>query len=136
MSYSLEEIEGIGAAYAAKLEPCGIKTTSTLLRRCANPGGRKRIAAESGISEELLLKWANLADLMRVRGVGRQYAELLFDAGVDSVKELVRARRPSHLAAKMAEVNAVRKLIRRIPIPSMIEEWIEEAAKLAPAITY
>ncbi|HEV7667780.1 MAG TPA: DUF4332 domain-containing protein [Thermoanaerobaculia bacterium] len=135
MSYPLEEIEGIGPAYAAKLEPCGIKTTSALLKRCGNPKGRARIAAESGVSEDLLLKWANLADLMRVRGIGRQYAELLEGAGVDTVKEL-RTRKPSHLAVKMAEVNAVKKLTRRIPIPSMIEEWIEEAAKLAPAITY
>ena len=135
MSYPLEEIEGIGPAYAAKLGNIGIKTTSTLLKRCANPKGRQRIATESGVSEELLLKWANLADLMRVRGVGRQYAELLEGAGVDTIKEL-RTRKPSHLAAKMAEVNAVRKLTRRIPVPSMIEEWIELAAKLAPVITY
>ncbi|HXU33540.1 MAG TPA: DUF4332 domain-containing protein [Thermoanaerobaculia bacterium] len=135
MSYPLEEIEGIGAAYAAKLGACGIQTTSALLKRCADPKGRKRIAAESGVSEELLLKWANLADLMRVRGIGRQYAELLEGAGVDTIKEL-RTRKPSHLAVKMAEVNKVRKLTRRIPIPSMIEEWIELAAKLAPVITY
>ncbi len=135
MSYPLEEIEGIGAAYAAKLGDCGIKTTSALLKRCADPKGRQRIAAESGIAEELLLKWAHLADLMRVRGIGRQYAELLEGAGVDTLKEL-RARKPSHLAAKMAEVNEVRKLTRRIPVPVMIEEWMELAAKLKPVITY
>ncbi len=135
MSYPLEEIEGIGPVYAAKLGTVGVKTTTALLKRCADPKGRKRIAAESGVSEEQLLKWANLADLMRVRGVGRQYAELLEGAGVDTIKEL-RTRKPSHLAVKMAEVNAVRKLTRRIPIPSMIEEWIELAAKLAPVITY
>ncbi len=135
MSYPIEEIEGIGPAYAAKLAPCGVKTTAALLKRCADPKGRRRIAAESGVSEELLLKWTNLADLMRVRGIGRQYAELLEGAGVDTIKEL-RHRRPGNLAAKMAEVNAVKKLTRRIPVPSMIEEWIELAAKLAPVITY
>ncbi|HXU45734.1 MAG TPA: DUF4332 domain-containing protein [Thermoanaerobaculia bacterium] len=135
MSYPLLDIEGIGPAYAAKLEPCGIKTTKALLETCADPEGRRRVSEESGISEHLLLKWTNLADLMRIRGVGRQYAELLEAAGVDTIKEL-RRRRPEHLTAKMAEANVVRKLTRRIPVPSMIEEWIEEAAKLPPAITY
>ncbi len=135
MSYPIEEIEGIGPAYAAKLEPCGIKTTAALLKRCADPKGRQQIAAQSGIPEPLLLKWANLADLMRVRGIGRQYAELLEGAGVDTIKEL-RHRKPRNLAVLMAEVNEVKKVTRRIPIPSMIEEWIETAAKLAPAITY
>lgn len=135
MSYPLEEVEGIGAAYSGALCACGIKTTSALLKRCADPKGRQRIAAESGISEELLLKWALLIDLMRVRGIGRQYAELLLGAGVDSVKEL-RMRKPTQLAAKMAEVNAVKNVTRRIPVPVMIEEWIELAAKLKPVITY
>lgn len=135
MSYSLEEIEGIGTAYSGKLGACGIKTTSALLKRCADPKGRRRIADESGISEELLLQWVHFVDLMRVRGIGRQYAELLLGAGVDTIKEL-RARKPGQLAAKMAEVNAVKNLTHRIPVPVMVEEWIELAAKLKPVITY
>ncbi len=135
MSYSLEEIEGIDADQSAKLSACGIKTTSALLKRCADPKGRRKISDESGISEERLLAWAHFVELMGVRGIGRQYAELLLGAGVHSIKEL-RARKPAQLAAKMAEVNAVKNLTRRIPVPVMIEEWIELAAKLKPVITY
>ena len=134
MSYAVHEVEEIGPGFAAELERCGIKTISGLLKRCSDPVGRKRVAAQSGIPEAQLLRWANIADLMRVRGIGRQYAELLLGAGVDSIREL-RARRPTQLARKLAEINAVRNLTRRVPIPSMVEEWMEIAAKLPPMIT-
>jgi predicted flap endonuclease-1-like 5' DNA nuclease len=135
MSYPIQEIEGIGPAYAAKLVPCGIKSTAALLKHCGDPKGRKKISEASGISEALILKWVNLADLMRIRGIGRQYAELLEASGVDTVKEL-KHRRPDNLAAKMVEVNGIKKLARRTPVPSMIEDWIEQASKLAPVVKY
>jgi hypothetical protein len=44
-----------------------------------------KLAEESGIDEKRILTWVNLADLMRLNGVGKQFAELLEAAGVDSV---------------------------------------------------
>ncbi|GAB4225478.1 MAG: hypothetical protein Kow0032_01380 [Methyloligellaceae bacterium] len=95
MSYPIEDIEGIGKRYAAKLRKLGIKRTHHLLDRAASKKGRKELAAESGLDEKLILKWANMADLMRIRGVGEEYSELLEAAGVDTVKEL-RNRKPAH----------------------------------------
>lgn len=135
MSYPIAEIEGIGPVYAGKLEAAGIKTTGALLKRAASPKGRKELSSESGLEESQILKWANMADLMRVKGVGEEYSELLEAAGVDTVKEL-RNRRADNLHAKMVEVNAAKKLVRVLPGLSNVERWVVHAKELDPVMTY
>ena len=135
MSYPIADIEGIGPVYAGKLEAAGIKTTGALLKRAASPKGRKDLSSESGLEESQILKWANMADLMRVKGVGEEYSELLEAAGVDTVKEL-RNRRADNLHAKMVEVNAEKKLVRVLPGLSNVERWVAYAKELDPVMTY
>jgi predicted flap endonuclease-1-like 5' DNA nuclease len=135
MADRIDEIEGIGDKYAATLGEHGIKNTEDLLVAAGSKTGREKLAAASGISETLILKWVNHADLMRIKGVGGEYAELLEAAGVDSVKEL-KHRRPDNLAAKVAEVNDAKSLTRRVPAESEITRWIEEAATLEPRVTH
>lgn len=134
-NYSIARIEGIGPAYTEKLAVAGIKTTGTLLQRAKDPKGRKAVAAETGLQEKQILKWANMADLMRVRGVGEEYSELLEAAGVDTVKEL-RNRKAANLAEKMAEVNASKKLVRLVPSEKRVETWVTHAKSLTPMMTY
>ncbi len=135
MGYKIEEIEGIGPAYAAKLEKAGITTTDKLLELCCDAKGRKAAAEQCDLSTGQLLKWANMADLMRISGVGSEFSELLEAAGVDTVKEL-RNRNAANLAAKMAEVNAEKKLTRAVPSESQVEKWVEQAKGLDPLITH
>jgi predicted flap endonuclease-1-like 5' DNA nuclease len=134
-SYRIEEIEGIGPAYAAKLAPAGVKTTRDLLKRCADRKGRKHLAEATAISEKRLLEWANLADLMRIRGIGRQFAELLEAAGVDTVREL-RHRKAGNLAEKLSEVQKAKRLTRATPGAVRVQRWIDEAQATEPLITY
>ena len=135
MSYKIEKIEGIGPAYAAKLAEQGIKTTADYLAKAADAKGRKAFAEATGISPALILRWANQADLMRITGVGEEFAELLEKAGVDTVKEL-KMRNPQNLTAAMEAVNAEKKLVRRIPALSEVEKWIEQAKTLEPMISH
>ena len=135
MGYRIEEIEGVGPAHARKLGKVGIRSTTQLLERCCDRKGRKSISAATGLSEKQLLRWANMADLMRIRGIGQEFSELLEAAGVDTVKEL-RKRRPDNLTAKMVEVNGKRRLTRRAPAQSMVENWVAQAKELAPLITH
>lgn len=135
MSYKIEKIEGIGPAYAAKLAEQGIKTTADYLAKAADAKGRKALAEATGISLALILRWANQADLMRITGVGEEFAELLEKAGVDTVKEL-KMRNPQNLTAAMEAVNAEKKLVRRIPALSEVEKWIEQAKTLEPMISH
>ncbi len=135
MSYKIAEIEGIGKTYRAKLAKIGIVTTAGLLKSSCDRKGRRRASKSSGLSEKQLLKWANMADLMRISGIGKQYAEILENAGVDTVKEL-RRRNASSLAAKAQEVNAKKKLARVAPSEKRISGWIEQAKALKPLISH
>lgn len=135
MADKIEAVEGIGPKYGQVLGKHGIATTADLLKHAATPDGRKNLAEKTGIGDKLILKWANLADLMRINGVGTQYAELLEAAGVDTVKEL-RTRRADNLTTKLAEVKDAKKLTRKSPTQGEVQKWIEEAAKLPPAIMY
>lgn len=135
MSYKIDVIEGIGDVYAEKLTAVGIKTTEELLAKCATPKGRKDLGEETGISDKLILKWTNHADLMRINGIGGQFAELLEASGVDTVKEL-KHRVPANLKAKLDEVNAVKNLVNRVPNLPEVEKMIEQAKELEAVITY
>lgn len=135
MSYPIEDIEGIGPKYAKKLRKVGIRRTHNLLDRGASKKGRKDLAAEAGVDESLILKWTNMADLMRIRGVGEEYSELLEAAGVDTVKEL-RNRKPENLHKAMVESNGKRKLVRQLPGPAQVKKWVAHAKKLRPVMTY
>lgn len=135
MSYKIEKIEGIGPAYAAKLAEQGIKTTADYLAKAADAKGRKALADATSISSALILRWANQADLMRITGVGEEFAELLEKAGVDTVKEL-KTRNAQNLTAAMETVNTEKKLVRRVPALSEVEKWIEQAKTLDPMISH
>lgn len=135
MAYKIAEIEGIGEVYAEKLQAAGIKTTDDLLEKCATPSGRKKIAEETGISGKLILKWANHADLFRIKGIAGQFAELLEAGGVDTVKEF-RHRVAANLQPKLVEVNEAKNLCNRVPSVSEIEKMIAQAKELEPIISY
>ena len=135
MKYRIQEIEGIGSTYASMLMDAGIKTAGSLLKACANPKGRDMLSEKTAISAHLLLKWANHADLMRISGIGRQFAELLEASGVDTVKEL-KHRQAGNLAAKMAEINASKQLCRVTPGPAVVAKWIAQAQNMEAAIRY
>ncbi|MEM8813838.1 MAG: DUF4332 domain-containing protein [Pseudomonadota bacterium] len=134
-SYAIINVEGIGPKYADKLKTVGIRTTKSLLDRAKSPKGRKQLAADSGIDEQKILKWANMCDLMRISGVAEEYSELLEAAGVDTVKEL-KHRNAGNLATKMAEVNEKKKLVRLVPSEKSVAKWVEQAKTLDPMMTY
>ena len=131
----LTEIEGIGEVYAAKLQAADIDSIETLLETGATPKGRQELEEKTGISHKLILEWVNLADLMRIKGVGEEYSDLLEEAGVDTVKEL-RHRNPDNLHAALLEANAQKKLVRQVPSRNQVADWIEQAKTLPPKVTY
>ncbi|WKZ81616.1 MAG: DUF4332 domain-containing protein [Acidimicrobiia bacterium] len=132
---SIDAIEGIGPKFATKLRKAGIRTTEALLKRGATRGGRKEVAANAGLTDAQVLEWVNRADLMRVKGIGEEYSDLLEAAGVDTVKEL-RTRNAANLLAKMVEVNTKKRLVRRLPTSKMVEGWIESASGLEAVVKY
>ena len=135
MTYPITDLNGIDEDAIASLKSVGIRTTEKLLEASQTVKDRKNLAEKLGVDEQTVLRWANLADRMRIKGVREPYAELLKDAGVDTVKEL-KYRNPGHLAQAMAEANAKRKRVRLLPSEKRVGSWIEAARRLDQKIKY
>jgi len=132
----LIEVEGIGPEFARKLELAGAKTTKDLLVLAKTPTDREKLAEKSGISGTLILKWANHADLMRIGGIGGEYAEFLETLGVNTVNELA-TRNPEMLYAAVKSFDLSKKpIIRQKPSINDIKTWINHAKRLEPTLTY
>ncbi len=134
-TYKIQDVQGIGPAYAEKLIAAGIEDTDQLLEKGASAKGRKELEEATGISGKLILTWVNHADLYRISGVGPQFAELLEAAGVDTVKELAH-RNAANLAAKMLEVNEAEHRTKRVPVESELQKMIDQAKELPGIVTY
>lgn len=132
---NIKKIEGIGPVYADQLAKANVRTTEALLKAGATRQGRKGLAAATGLSDHQVLEWVNRADLMRVKGVGEEYSDLLEASGVDTVREL-RNRNAKNLFNKMLEVNEKKNLVRRTPTESMVENWVAQAKTLEVVVTY
>jgi len=131
----LEQVEGIGPKYAKELRKAGVRSTGSLLKKGGTAKGREELAKASGIGKALILEWVNHVDLFRVKGVGEEYADLLEEAGVDTVVELAQ-RKADNLAEKVLEVNAKKRLVRRPPSQKMVSSWVAQAKKLPRKIQY
>ena len=129
------DVEGIGPVYAGQLETAGVKTTDDLLERGATSKGREDLEAATGIGHTLILKWVNRVDLYRIKGVGSEYSDLLEVAGVDTIPELAQ-RNPANLTQTLAEANAARSLVHKLPTLDQVTDWVEQAKKLPRVVQY
>lgn len=133
-SHTTDYIEGIGPTFKSKLSYCGVDTIKDLLARGTTRKERELLAEQSGISSNLLLKWINSADLMRIKGIGSEYANLLGAAGIDSVDDLAQ-QKPHHLLDTILALNEEKKLVRRPPAGSQVEDWVDQAKQLPQLIS-
>jgi predicted flap endonuclease-1-like 5' DNA nuclease len=131
----INDVEGIGPVIGEKLKNAGVADTDSLLNQAKTPALRKALAAKAGLTEKQLLRFANMVDLYRISGVGSEYADLLEAAGVDTVPELAR-RRADNLTTAMAELNATKKLVRRVPTEAEVTKWVEQAKGLPRMLEY
>ena len=130
------DVEGIGPTYKAALkEKAGITTTEAFLEAAKTPRAREALAAKAGIGEKLILEWADLSDLFRIKGIGSEYSDLLEEAGVDTVVELAN-RNPDSLFKTMNETNVKKALVRRMPTAKQVKDWVAQAKKLPRVLTY
>jgi len=135
MSVSIEKLEGIGPVYAKRLSYLGIRTSKNLLEAGRTRSNREGLAKKLDISYKLILRWINLADLIRIKGISEEYSNLLEEAGVDTVVEL-STRSPESLHTKVLDVNKKKKLVRRSPTLDVVRRWIEHAKKLPRLVEY
>ncbi len=131
----LTTVEGIGEALAARLKRAGVGSVEKLLEVGSSGTGRRRLADASGMDPSLILRFVNHADLMRIKGVGGQYSELLEAAGVDTVAELAR-RNAGNLHERMTAANEERPRVRSLPTQAQVQDWIDQAKDLPRAVEY
>ena len=132
---AVREIRGVQADLEAKLVGMDIKDSDQFLAKSSNPAARKELAAKLGVDVKVVLELANRADLIRIKGVGGAFSNLLEEAGVDTVKELA-ARIPANLQAKLEQVNTAKKLANRAPTVAMVTDWVAEAKTLPKVLSY
>ena len=128
----IDQVAGIAHKDATKLRKAGVRTSKGLIEVAADRKGRAELAAATGIDSRNLQLWVNHADLLRIEGVGAEYAELLTAAGVDTLRDL-RRRNPTALLAKIIGLNGSNRVVQRLPTESMVEVWIEMAKELEPS---
>jgi hypothetical protein len=122
----LDAIKGLNAGARKKLERAGIASTAALLAATETERQHRALAKKLGVAEGELTDWVNRADLMRVSGIGEQFANLLERAGVASCREL-RHRNPDNLLETLKEANDAHGLVTRLPARAQVGQWIERA---------
>lgn len=135
LSYSLEDIKGMTAAYAKAFGAVGVENTDQFLDAAKTPASRKKLAADTGVPYDAVLSLANRADLMRVNGIGEKYGDLLEIAGVDTVPELAQ-RNPENLRKALEEANDKEQLVKALPAVSQVQNWVEQAKGLGRRLEY
>lgn len=129
----IDQVAGIDPKRATKLRKAGVRTSKALIERASTRRGRSELAKATGFGPTDLQLWVHHADLLRIPGVGAEYAHLLVAAGVDTLRDL-RRRNPTALVAKIIGLNGSNKVVSRLPTESMVEGWIDHAADLEPSI--
>lgn len=129
----IDQVAGVGLRQATRLRKAGVRTSKGLIEQASTRRGRTELSKATGVSPRDLQTWVHHADLLRVRGVGAEYAELLVAAGVDTLRDL-RRRNPTALLAKIIGLNGSSKVVERLPTETMVEGWIAVAGDLEPSM--
>jgi len=129
------EIKGVGPSYGEKLESLNIKTTYDLLKKCTTPQDRRKISKKSKISETIILKWVNMIDLLRIKGIGVEISEFMEYLGTDTINKLANSD-PEILFQKMKDLNNNKNIIKRTPTLRKVENWISQAKEIPRIVKY
>lgn len=160
MHYALDEFNIIPENARQQLAHAGIHNTDYLLLRAATPKQRQTLAKETRLDEVEISQYCGVADLVRIKGVGPAFAQLIVACGLArNVQELVSvlggetlsnpnsarlrtAQQESmkQAAAAAAQVLSMRQkdlgLNTRPPSPRELAEIGEEALELRPRIVF
>ncbi len=127
--HDIEEIEGIGPAYGKRLRTIGISTTCDLIKRClGNDNEIEEVARTIKVKKEAVADWTGMADLMRLKGVDGQFAELIQTVGTTSVELLAKAD-AKKLYEQMKTFNEKTSIVPELPSFDALVNWIEIAKK-------
>ena len=131
---SIDSINGMTHTEATKLRRARVRTTVTFLQIASTRSGRALLTKETGITSPKLLHWAKRAELMKIKNLGRDYADLLDAVGVESVADLKR-RNPESLHEMMHNANQVKKIVDRMPSLKRVTNWIDDSKDIVITVS-
>ena len=131
---SIDSINGMTHTEATKLRRARVRTTVTFLQIASTRSGRALLTKETGITSPKLLHWAKRAELMKIKNLGRDYADLLEAVGVESVADLKR-RNPESLHEMMKNANQVKKIVDRMPSLKRVTNWIDDSKDIVITVS-
>jgi|GEM_PF-871638 len=126
---------GIEPEDAKKLRSLGITAPLLLLKKGATPQGRQSISTDLNIPEMQVLKWVNSIDLLRIKGLTIEDAQMLKVAGVDILVELA-TRDPESLLENLDASSKMTNSSYRVPSLAQVQNWITQARELPRIILY
>lgn len=129
----LTRIKGIGNALAKRFHSIDIHSIEDFLLAAATEAQRESLSAAVKQSSAQILRWAQQADLMRVKGIGEDYGLLMRKAGIVSISEL-QMQTPQSLSHLLKNTNARLKVVDRLPSDTAISDWISQAQALSPIL--
>lgn len=119
---------------AERLVDFGVASTDRLLLVAAHKKGREDISRETGIAEGRLLHLVHLADMMRVKGIGSEYSDLLDQAGVRTLAELQDCG-PDRLHQDLIDLNEEHQIVRRLPSEGDVQAWVQDARAISSVVS-
>ncbi len=131
---SIDSINGMTHTEATKLRRARVRTTVTFLQIASTRSGRALLTKETGITSPKLLHWAKRAELMKIKNLGRDYADLLEAVGVESVADLKR-RNPQSLHEMMHNANQAKKIVDRMPSLKRVANWIDDSKDIVITVS-
>ncbi len=131
---SIDSINGMTHTEATKLRRARVRTTVTFLQIASTRSGRALLTKETGITSPKLLHWAKRAELMKIKNLGKDYADLLEAVGVESVSDLKR-RNPESLHEMMNVINKRKKIVDRMPSLKRVTRWIDDSKDIVITVS-
>ena len=131
---SIDSINGMTHTEATKLRRARVRTTVTFLQIASTRSGRALLTKETGITSPKLLHWAKRAELMKIKNLGKDYADLLEASGVESVSDLKR-RNPESLHEMMNGINKRKKIVDRMPSLKRVTRWIDDSKDIVITVS-
>ncbi len=134
--YALSDIKAGFADHLAKLKKLGIVNNMQLLAKGYSPGKRKVLALKTGVSEMLLNRLINQADLLRIEGVEPNEAYLLENIGINTMKIFERKSALDVMTA-ITKNKAVlhSKKIMVFPEEKKVKKWVEEVKTIEKIVS-
>jgi hypothetical protein len=130
---ALEFVEWLDAESCSRLGRAGVTSTDQLLAAAAMAESRAALSRACAVEPETLVRWARLADLMRLPGMRDQHAVLLEAAGIGTVIDL-RGRDAAAFVRELRRLNVALTIARSLPSESQVAQWIRDAQTMAPMV--